>query len=188
MKKYSIHKSNLAFGLIASLLSLNCLSEVTQPASAGQKTITYKSSLSEFKSINNDKDKLSVNDSALDMKGMDHSKMGADKMKDMEGMDHSKMSPEEMKNMEGMDHSKMGGEEMKNMDHSKMGADEMKGMDHSKMSADEMKDMKVAPKKSSKPTKVKKLKPNPLPKKPMPASEVKPTAPAPANPHQNHQM
>ena len=156
MKKYSIHKSNLAFGLIASLLSLNCLSEVTQPASAGQKTITYKSSLSEFKSINNDKDKLSANDVAQDMKGMDH----------------SKTSPEEMKNM----------------DHSKMGADEMKGMDHSKMSADEMKDMKVAPKKSSKPTKVKKLKPNPLPKKPMPASEVKPTAPAPANPHQNHQM
>ena len=102
MKKYSIHKSNLAFGLIASLLSLNCLSEVTQPASAGQKTITYKSSLSEFKSINNDKDKLSANDVAQDMKGMDHSKMGADEMKDMKAEQKKSVKPAKVKKLKSM--------------------------------------------------------------------------------------
>ena len=93
-----------------------------------------------------------------------------------------------MKDMKGMDHSNMSPEEMKSMDHSKMGADEMKGMDHSKMTPDEMKNMKAAPKKSAKPSKVKKLKPMKHPTKPMPANENKPTAPAEANPHHNHQM
>ena len=148
--------------LAVSLLAFNCQAEVAQAASASQKTLTYKSSLSDFKSINNETGELTASDSA----------------NEMQGMDHSKISSEEMKNMEGMDHSKMGGEEMKNMD-------------HSKMTPDEMKNMKAAPKKSAKPTKVKKLKPMPLPKKPKPASEVKPTEvkpEAPANPHQNHQM
>ena len=133
MKNDSTRKINLAAGLMASLFAFNCQAEVAQVASASPKALTYKSSLSDFKSINNDTAKLSTSDSANEMK-------------------------------------------------------DMQGMNHSKMGAEEMNDMKVAPKKSSKPTKVKKLKPNPLPKKPMPASEVKPTAPAPANPHQNHQM
>lgn len=170
MKNHSTRKINLVAGLVASLFTFSCQAEIAQAAVSNPKALNYESSLSEFKSINNDKDKLSANDAAQDMKGMDH----------------SKMSPEEMKNMEGMDHSKMGGEEMKNMDHSKMGADEMKGMDHSKMTPDEMKNMKAAPKKSAKPSKVKKLKP--MPPKPMPANETKPTAPAEASPHQNHQM
>ena len=162
MKNYSTRKINLAVSLIASSLAFNCQAEVAQATSASQKALTYKSSLSDFKSINNETGELTASDSA----------------NEMQGMDHSKMSSEEMKNMEGMDHSKMGGEEMKNMD-------------HSKMTPDEMKNMKAAPKKSAKPTKVIKLKPMPLPKKPKPASEVKPTEvkpEAPANPHQNHQM
>ena len=162
MKNDSTRKIYLAVSLIASSLAFNCQAEVAQAASASQKALTYKSSLSDFKSISNETGELSVSDSA-------------NEMQDIPGMDHSKMNPEEMKNMEGMDHSKMGGEEMKNMD-------------HSKMTPDEMKNMKAAPKKSAKPTKVKKLKPMTLPQKPMPASEAKPTAPEEANPHQNHQM
>ena len=165
MKNDSTCKIYLAISLVASLLAFNCQAEVAQAASASQKALTYESSLSDFKSISNETGELSVSDSA-------------NEAQDILGMDHSKMNPEEMKNMEGMDHSKMGGEEMKNMD-------------HSKMTPDEMKNMKAAPKKSAKPTKVKKLKPMPLPKKPKPASEVKPTEvkpEAPANPHQNHQM
>lgn len=172
MTKHLTHKFNLTIGLIASLISLNCLAEVTQPASASPKALNYESSLSEFKSINTESAKLSANEAESEMKGMDHSKMSTDEMKDMQGMDHGKMQPDDMK---GMDHSKM---------------------DQSKMSADEMKDMKVAPKKSSKLTKVKKLKPTKKMAKPMPPIEAKPTAPAatpaatPAevNPHQNHQM
>ena len=162
MKNHSTRKINLVAGLIASLLAFNCLAEVAQAASASPKSLTYESSLGDFKSINNDTAKQSASDST-------------NETQDIPDMDHSKMSPEEMKNM----------------DHSKMGTDEMKGMDHSKMTPDEMKNMQAAPKKSAKPSKVKKLKPMPLPKKPKPASEVKSTEvkpEAPANPHQNHQM
>lgn len=149
MKNHLTRKVNLVVGLIASLLAFNCLAEVAQAASASPKSLTYESSLSDFKSINNESAKQSASDST-----------------------------NETQDIPGMDHSKMGGEEMKNMD-------------HSKMPPDEMKNMKARPKKSAKPSKVKKLKPMPLHKKPKPASEVKPTEVkpvAPANPHQNHQM
>ena len=136
MKNHATRKINLVAGLIASLLAFNCLAEVAQATSASPKSLTYESSLSNFKSINNDTAKPSATDST-------------NKMEDMPSMNHGEMSPEEMKNM------------------------------------------KAAPKKSAKPSKVKKLKPMPLPKKPKPASEVKPTEAkpeAPVNPHQNHQM
>lgn len=178
MKNHLTRKINLVAGLIASLLALNCLAEVAQAASASPKPLTYESSLSNFKSINNDTAKQSASDSTnetQDIPSMDHSKMSPEEMKNM---DHGKIKPDEMKDMKGMDHSKMSPEEMKKMD-------------HSKMTPDEMKNMKAAPEKSAKPSKVKKLKPMPLPKKPKPASEVNPTEvkpEAPANPHQNHQM
>ena len=164
MKNHATRKINLVAGLIASLLAFNCLAEIAQVASASPKSLTYESSLSNFKSINNDTDKQSTNDFT-------------NETQDMPGMNHNKMSPEEMQSMEGMDHSKMG-------------ADEMKGMDHSKMTPDEMKNWQAVPKKSAKPSEVKKLKPMPLPQKPMPTSEVKPPEvkpEAPANPH-HHQM
>ena len=169
MKNDSTCKINLALGLTASLLVFNCQAEVAQAASASQKALTYESSLSDFKSINNETGELTASDSANEMQDMDHSKMSSEEMKNMDHseMDHSEMNP------------------------NKMGADEMKNMDHSKMTPDEMQNMKAEPKKSAKPTKVIKLKPIPLPKKPKPASEVKPTEvkpEAPANPHQNHQM
>ena len=163
MKKQFTHKINFLSGVVAGLLAFNCQAETTQAGSASLNLLRYESSLSEFKSINNDAAKLSANGSAQDMKGMDHSKMGADEMKDMKGMDHSKMGADEMKDMKGM-----------------------KGMDHSKMGADEMKDMKAEQKKSVKPAKVKKLKSMKKTAKPMPPDEVLPTAPA--NPHQDHQM
>ena len=166
MKNDSTRKINLAVGLIASLLAFNCQAEVAQATSASQKALTYESSLSDFKSISNETGELTASDSANEMRGMDHSKMSSEEMKNMDHseMDHSKMNP------------------------NKMGADEMKGLDHSKMSPSEMQNMKAAPKKSAKPTKVKKLKPITLPQKPMPAKEAKPTAPEEASPHQNHQM
>lgn len=101
MKNDSTRKINLAAGLMASLFAFNCQAEVAQAASASPKALTYKSSLSDFKSINNDTAKLSASDSANEMQGMDHSKMGAEEMKDMDHseMDHSKMTPDEMKNL-----------------------------------------------------------------------------------------
>lgn len=160
MTKQSTHKISLLAGLITGLLALNCSAETTR-ASNASSNLGYKSSLSGFKSINDNADKLTANDSLEEIKSRDHSKMSAE---EMNNMDHSKM-----------DHSKM--------DHSKMSADEMKdmpGMDHSKMSADEMKDMKAAPAAASKPAKVKKSKPS--------KKLSKPVLPAKANPHQNHQM
>ena len=143
MKNHSTRKINLAAGLIASLLAFNCLAEVAQAASASPKSLTYESSLSDFKSINNDTAKQSASDST-------------NETQDIPGMEHSKMSPEEMKNMDHtkMNHDNMTPEQMK----------DMKGMDHSKMSPEEMKNMKAAPKKSAEPSKVKKLKPMPPPK------------------------
>lgn len=86
MKNHSTRKINLAAGLIASLLAFNCLAEVAQAASASPKSLTYESSLSDFKSINNDTAKQSASDST-------------NETQDIPSMDHSKMSPEEMKNM-----------------------------------------------------------------------------------------
>ena len=170
MTTQSTRKIRLLAGLITGLLAFNSQAETTH-ASTASDNITYESSLSGFKSINDEAAKVTANDSMEDMKGMDHSKMDHSKM------DHSKMSADEMKDMPGMDHSKMKPDEMKGMDHSKM--DHSK-MDHSKMSADEMKDMKAAPKAASKPAKVKKSKPS--------KNMAKPASPATANPHQNHQM
>ncbi len=99
MKKQFTHKINFLSGVVAGLLAFNCQAETTQAGSASLNLLRYESSLSEFKSINNDAAKLSANGSAQDMKGMDHSKMGADEMKDMKGMDHSKMGADEMKDM-----------------------------------------------------------------------------------------
>ena len=135
MTKQSTHKISLLAGLITGLLALNCSAETTR-ASNTSSNLGYKSSLSGFKSINDNAAKLTANDSLEEMKSRDHTKMSAE---EMNKMDHSKM-----------DHSKMSADEMK----------DMPGMDHSKMSADEMKDMKAAPEAVSKPAKVKKSKPS----------------------------
>lgn len=105
MTKQSTHKISLLAGLITGLLALNCSAETTR-ASNASSNLGYKSSLSGFKSINDNADKLTANDSLEEIKSRDHSKMSAE---EMNNMDHSKM-----------DHSKM--------DHSKMSADEMKDM------------------------------------------------------------
>ena len=169
MKNQTLRTISLTTAFITSLLALNCKAGAALSEMASPKVLNYESSLNKFKSINNDKDKLLANDSAQDMKDMDHSKMGSE---DMKGMDHSKMSPEDMK---GMDHSRMGSEDTEVMDHSKMGADQMKRMEET-------------PKKSAIPTKVKKLKPVKKMAKPMLPADVKSTVPADVNPHQNHQM
>lgn len=185
--------SKLSLSLITGIVTFSCQAELAQASSTNAKVLTFESSLSDFKSINNESAKLSANESGAEMKDMqemDHSKMGADEMSDMKGMDHSKMGADEMGDMKGMDHSKMKRDKkmpepmkgMKGMDHSKMSPDEMKdmkGMDHSKMGADEMKEMKAKPK-STMPAKDKTL--NQIKK------TVKPAPPAAADPQQNHQM
>ena len=98
MTKQSTHKISLLAGLITGLLALNCSAETTR-ASNASSNLGYKSSLSGFKSINDNADKLTANDSLEEIKSRDHSKMSADEMKDMPGMDHSKMSADEMKDM-----------------------------------------------------------------------------------------
>ena len=64
--------------------------------------LRYESSLSEFKSINNDAAKLSAKGSAQDMKGMDHSKMGADEMKDMKAEQKKSVKPAKVKKLKSM--------------------------------------------------------------------------------------
>ena len=75
MKNHATRKINLVAGLIASLLAFNCLAEVAQATSASPKSLTYESSLSNFKSINNDTAKPSATDST-------------NKMEDMPSMNH----------------------------------------------------------------------------------------------------
>ena len=111
MTKQSTLKISLLAGLITGLLALNCSAETTR-ASNASSNLGYKSSLSGFKSINDNADKLTANDSMEEMKSRDHSKMSAEEMNNMDHskmdhskMDHSKMSADEMKDMPSMDHS-----------------------------------------------------------------------------------
>ena len=97
MKNQTLRTISLTTAFITSLLALNCKAGAALSEMASPKVLNYESSLNKFKSINNDKDKLLANDSAQDMKDMDHSKMGSE---DMKGMDHSKMSADQMKRME----------------------------------------------------------------------------------------
>ncbi len=97
MKNQTLRTISLTTAFITSLLALNCKAGAALSEMASPKVLNYESSLNKFKSINNDKDKLLANDSAQDMKGMDHSKMGSE---DMKGMDHSKMGADQMKRME----------------------------------------------------------------------------------------
>ena len=96
MKSDSTSQIYLSVGLIVSLLAFNCQAVVAQAASASKKPLTYESSLSDFKSINNETGELTASDSANEMQGMDYSKMSVNEVK---GLDHSKMSPSEMQNM-----------------------------------------------------------------------------------------
>ena len=102
MKKQFTHKINFLSGVVAGLLAFNCQAETTQAGSASLNLLRYESSLSEFKSINNDAAKLSANGSAQDMKGMDHSKMGADEMKDMKAEQKKSVKPAKVKKLKSM--------------------------------------------------------------------------------------
>ena len=96
MTKQSTHKISLLAGLITGLLALNCSAETTR-ASNTSSNLGYKSSLSGFKSINDNAAELTANDSLEEMKSRDHSKMSADEMKDMKAAPEAVSKPAKVK-------------------------------------------------------------------------------------------
>ena len=70
MTKQSTLKISLLAGLITGLLALNCSAETTR-ASNASSNLGYKSSLSGFKSINDNAAELTANDSLEEMKSRD---------------------------------------------------------------------------------------------------------------------
>ena len=66
-------------GLSSILITFNCQAELALPVDSASQMLIFDSSLSEFKSINNEQNDASANE--------------------MEGMNHDNMTPEQMKKM-----------------------------------------------------------------------------------------